>query len=858
MGGLSTAAELRDFVLADPKKASVELRRQLDETPLDDGLRRSRLLTALGLAWREQGDLDRASDLFARAAEAGRSVGHAGAEVRARLSLAGNLIIQGRLDEALVTVEALDHGGDADLRYRIASQLGIILARSGRVPEAGEALEAALEAARSLGNRSESAATLHNLGMLRLQQGRLDDALDHTEQARVLFAESGLPYKVAYCDHNLALISATMGDLPAAFDLFERAERQIREFVGIDFEAKSSYCRALLAAGLFTEAASAAGDAASRCDEAGLRLDGAEARLLQASALVSAGRHDKAAEAARASAEVFADQGRDGWAASALLVEATARLRAGDDVDPAEVESVVGRLAEAGFARDGLAARLLHAEVLTDPVDTLALLDELAPEIDAATVQPRIVAAAVRAAALRAAGDGVGAEAEAVRGMDLLVDHQATLGAADLRVGIRQHALRLIDDGVAAALADDDAERFVAWVERDRSAVAQPPPLLPTRDRSLDEALAHLRADDGSDPDRRRDLEDQVSARARSRTGVGGRLRPLETVEVMAATDGRTLVTYRVDHGQVAAAVLAPGRHPHLHRLGPLSTVTAHIRAVRHDLQRRTRGLATTAGTDRLDRGLDALADLLIRPLGLDLGPDRDAAATPLVVAPSATLFAVPWAVLPGLRGRPLSIVPSLSWWAHNRRARAPLATPGPTVLVAGPDLPFAPVEVAAVARVADDPVTLTDADAHPSAVLDALEGAGVAHVVAHGTVHPENPLLSGLGLAGADLNAYDLQRLARPPRIAVLSSCHVGLPAADPGRELLGLTTGLLTAGAATVIAGTMPVADDEATVELMTDLHRNLGRGLDPAQAWAEVQQRHEDRDPLVTAGFAVFGLG
>nr|WP_255408602.1 CHAT domain-containing protein [Plantactinospora sp. KBS50] len=70
-------------------------------------------------------------------------------------------------------------------------------------------------------------------------------------------------------------------------------------------------------------------------------------------------------------------------------------------------------------------------------------------------------------------------------------------------------------------------------------------------------------------------------------------------------------------------------------------------------------------------------------------------------------------------------------------------------------------------------------------------------------------------------------------------------------GDEALGMTTALLAAGTATVIASVGRVADDAAT-ETMVACHRAVVAGRSPAAALAEaVRGRH-------APGFVCFGAG
>ena len=115
---------------------------------------------------------------------------------------------------------------------------------------------------------------------------------------------------------------------------------------------------------------------------------------------------------------------------------------------------------------------------------------------------------------------------------------------------------------------------------------------------------------------------------------------------------------------------------------------------------------------------------------------------------------------------------------------------------------------------------------------LRGLEGAGIAHIAAHGHVHPENPLFSHLELDDGPLYGYDIARIAHPPEIVVLSACESGLART------------FLDAGTRAVIASVLPVPDAQVG-EAMADVHRLVGHPVEAARAVAHL-------------GFSCYGTG
>jgi CHAT domain-containing protein len=221
----------------------------------------------------------------------------------------------------------------------------------------------------------------------------------------------------------------------------------------------------------------------------------------------------------------------------------------------------------------------------------------------------------------------------------------------------------------------------------------------------------------------------------------------------------------------------------------------------------------------------------------------------------------MPWAALPGLVGRPVTIAPSAALWLAAAATAPSTFTTGPGVaLVAGPGLAGAHAEVTDLAARYTGARVLTGADATVSAVTASVDGAAMAHIAAHGTFRADNPLFSALTLADGALTVYDLERLRTAPRCMVLSSCDAGLSAVRPGDALMGLAAAVLGLGTETLIASVSPVPDEGASL-LMAALHAELAAGSGPAMALARAASSldvGDHRMQAVAAGFACFGSG
>jgi CHAT domain-containing protein len=227
-----------------------------------------------------------------------------------------------------------------------------------------------------------------------------------------------------------------------------------------------------------------------------------------------------------------------------------------------------------------------------------------------------------------------------------------------------------------------------------------------------------------------------------------------------------------------------------------------------------------------------------------------DLPAGPVAISPVAGLHDLPWGLLPALAKRPFVLAPSVALWRRCREVATDV--PAGVVAVGGPELPFARVEAEAVARCYPASAVLTGAGATVAGVGQAMRGCGVAHLACHGRFSSENPMFSSLLVADGPMFVYDLERVAPPPRVVVLSACHAGVHATPTGREILGLTASLLASGPRAVIAATVPIPDTFGTVDVMARLHEQLAAGASPADALLTAR----GEDPVVGGAFAVHG--
>lgn len=842
---------------------------------------------ALGLAARELGDLDGALAHLQAAISVAERAGAQTEAGRARMSLSLVLANRGDTVGALRAAElaARDLSGLDAARLHV--QRALVLQRLGRHQEALLGYRMALPVLRRHGDRLWEARLLSNRGVLHTYRGAFAAAEADLRAAERLLVALGQDLLTAQVRHNLGFVAAARGDVPAALAWFDRADAYFREhgLAGAHAIALLDRSDALASVRLVAEAKEAAQEAVAVLEAAGMASDLAEARLALAQAALLDGDHETARAQAEQARRAFSRQRRQGWAALARWVAVQASWVAGERSDKllAAARRAAETLTAAGWEVAALDARLIAARTALDlgrQRIARAELERAAPARRRGPVQLRTAAWYAEALLALAEGDRAAADAALHRGVTVLEDYRATLGATDLRTAASAHTDDLAVLGLRLALEDGRPARVLEWAERCRAAALLLRPARPPGDAELADDLAELRhvvarikeaTTSGGDVEpllrRQRELEDAVRRRAHHargddvaamRAGLGPRrqVRPPTVDALRAALGERALIDVCAVDGTLWAVVVTPW-HLALRRLGPLDEVTREIANVRFALRRLAVGhgsaVSRQVAVEVVGYAAARLEELLLRPVR-DLVDHRA-----LVVVPPAVLHALPWGLLPSCRRRPVAVAPSASVWLRAATTPSSPSTER-VVLVAGPDLPHAAEEVDALAARYPSAQRLGDGSAAAGDVLAALDGADLAHVAAHGVFRADNPLFSSLHLDDGPLTVYDLERLQQAPRLLVLSACDSGLSAVRPGDELMGLSAALFSLGTSSLVASVVPVPD-ETTRPLMLAFHAAIRRGQPPAAALASARTVSADDDPaalVAAAGFVCFGDG
>ncbi len=829
------------------------------------------------LAWRELGDLERAGRRGLAGVRIAMRGGAARQESEARMTLAFVLLEAGRVRAALHQADRAAVAVTGLPAARVAGQRAMILQRVGRVDEALTQYARALPVLRRHGDRVWEARLLNNRGMAEVERGMLAQAATDFSASRDLLLAAGKTAMAAGADWNLGLVAARRGDVPLALSRYDAAQAD-NDRRGTPLpQLLVDRAEVLLSVGLGAEAVVVAEQAVEQLTATGQHADRAQAVLVLAQALSAAGDPGGARQRADEARQLFIRQHRDSWATLARLTSLSAAERAGAD-DPRRLLAAALRCADAvraaGWPVAELEARLLAARAagrLGDDRIRISQLRQAAARRRVDTLDVRLRVHYARALLHDAEGDRRAGRAALAAGLRVLDEYHALLGATELRITASVIGVDLAATGLAWAMDADDARQALRWADRGRSRATRPRPVRPPRDAALTAALAEVRRLQaqtveaqlaGAQPPtatERRTAERVVVSLSRKAGGWGPRDDRDPGPGRLAGALGPAVLLEFVEQGpDLAVVVVRDGRFT-LHRLGRVDGVTPLIDRLHFALRRLAAGVGSERSRAALRRTATGeagvVADTLLTPVR-DLLADRG-----VVLVPSASLHAVPWAMVPGLDTRPVRIAPSAASW-YTAAQRRPRGADGRQVFVAGPGLPGATAEVIRLADEATAPVVLAgggpDTPAVTDEVLASLDGAALAHIAAHGRRRADNPLFSAVLLADGPLTMYDLEGLAVAPEVVVLSSCESASATVRAGDELVGLVSALLSIGTRTVVA-TGIETPDAATTELMVALHRRLRAGDTPAAALPAARAMLDLDDPTMfaaAAGFLCFG--
>jgi hypothetical protein len=298
----------------------------------------------------------------------------------------------------------------------------------------------------------------------------------------------------------------------------------------------------------------------------------------------------------------------------------------------------------------------------------------------------RAVAWLAEALRAEAAGDSQRLMYACRRGLDVIDDYRSMLGSSELRAQTTAHGAELAILGQRHVLGLRRPQLMLAWSERWRAVALAVPPVLPPADEELQAELAAMR---------------DVSSRLSQGTSLGIRTAPLrhEQQRLERAVRARALRTVgagrddtlrRRSRGFVVSSLLDELGEDRLLELvdidgqlhvlgcgngavrlfaaGTTEQAAREVKFARFILRRLASGPHMPSPEEvhqRLTSMGETLQRVLLGEAAAHLGDGN------VIVVPPGKLHAVPWNLLPCLRLRAVSVVPSAASWMRARRAAA-------------------------------------------------------------------------------------------------------------------------------------------------------------------------------------------
>jgi tetratricopeptide (TPR) repeat protein len=805
---------------------------------------------AAGIVLREIGDVDAGVRELRAALRMARRTGQAEREADVLATLGVALVYAGRTTAGLSALDLAVQRSSGVLAAQVLVRRGMMLFILGRYPAALDDFRQAMPVLRRAGDLLWTARALNVRTLAYLALGITARADADFAAAGHLFTETGQELEAIDTVLNRGQAAFCSGNLPSALSHLDMAASRYRQLRVPTPALSIERCAVLLAAGLAVDALAEADAAVADMERVrGRATKKAELLLRAAECALAAAQPQAAKDWAQAAYRLFRSQQSAWWQAQAARVLIRARYAVGPVSPPLlrEANRAASRLDALG-AGEAAQAHLLAGRVALE----LGRHDQAERHLLAAARSRRHGSPMSRAAGwlseallAQAAGHPRRLLSACRRGLAVLDEHRLGCGASELRAQATAHGAELATLAQRHAVGAGRPRLLLSWSERWRATAHTVPAVRPVADAELCAALAALRyvtrqlesARSEGMPTvalqrEQRRLENTVRAsalRAPGGAAAGTAFNPADLLDELGPAQLIEIV--EVDGSMYVLA--CGGGKVRQFAAGQAADAIRAADFARFALRR----IARSRPEDDLDSALSILAAAGPRLQQALLGPAiRQLGDGPVVIVPSGKLHAIPWALLPALRDRVVSVAPSAAAWM--RAHTAPEPERHNVTLARGPGLASDGAEVPAVAGLYDDVTVLAGAEATAEKVLYELDGAWLAHVAAHGVFRADSPLFSSLRMHDGPLTVYDFEQLRQAPYRLILSSCESGALAPAGADELLGLVSTLLPLGTAGIIAATLPL-NDHAVVPVMISLHKHLRAGRTLAESMCNVRR-------------------
>ena len=873
---------------------------------------------AVANARHERGDYADAQKTYESARNRFRQLGDKLQEAITLSSALHNLIYVGGYEQAHRWYEAARQnyeGLEDRLRLaRLDANYGNVLHRQDLWQEAMGHYQRALDEFQAQEQGHDAAICLRNMATCHISLSNTKEALDCYLQAKELIDELGLTRLGLENDYNIAYLYYHTADYSKAIRLYRRSRRRFEE---VGDERHQALCdldlsEIFLELNMVEEAAELANWAWESFDRIGLRYEAARAVANLGVAISRQGRIFKALEALAQARALFVEEANEVWPTQIDLYEAVLLYREGRSFEASSrAQRSAASFDQLGLPAKTAACELLMARIALDE-DELenaerlcrSALDHLQQHHASSLHFETLLQLGMVLETADRRGEAQIVYREARDQAEHLRSHLQT---DDLKFGFFRSKLRVYEAIVALALQgvpdpEDYPEVFAAMEKAKARSLADLmafrahvlPPKAATRS-NLVESIRSLREElnwyyrqidlkqmtrGGKDSldkvhelRRRSHGKEQQLARTLDELSTTDReLASLQSATVVGLDEIRSalpedtaLLEYFFARGAVYAVVIGGGSIDML----PL-TMASRVREQHRMLQFQLSRFQLGPEFAQLHRGsvdsdtrdhLAALFDELIAPIWPRLLQFDE-----LLVVPHGFLHHLPFqALFDGsdfmidrfrMTYAPSSSVAHLCRLKESAGGGSPLVVGVPV----GEDGEAAEVEQEARAVAAALPGShlLIDEALDGAGLEAASAGRRLLHLATRAHFRRDNPMFSSLELGGQQLTLFDIYNLHLDSELVGLTGCSTGLDTLVGSDALLGLTRGLLYAGARSLMIDLWRNAA-EPNRQFLTDFYTLLAdRPASTAMRDAQLAQRQRNPHPFFWAPYSLIGAG
>ncbi len=793
---------------------------------------------------------------------------------------------------------------------RLEINVANILHRQNRFAEALEAYERAYRELLPHKDVEAIGVALHNIAVCLIALDDYDAARAAYQRMRHLCEQNEMPQLVAQADYNIAYLHFLRGEYSTSLEML-RATREICRKTGdhyhlglCELDASEIY----LALGFVQEAADAAESSLEQFRRLQMNYEMARSQLNLAVAVSLQGNANRALDLFEAAHGMARREDNEILPALIDLYSATTLFEQARFEQAQELSRrALGVFEKAALPSKHVACRLLLGRIGLATGDHERALIECGAALEPLRVLDAPVllyqARFLHGQVLEARGDREGAYAHYQEARSSLETLRSSLQGDELKIGFMRNRVGVYDRLAQLCLERgggeaSDAEVF-SYVEAAKSRILQdlllagpePKNAAPEEDassrrvRELRKALNwyyHLIEREQYSADRiSSDRLNELRAKSISYEhqlhrmlldapvsgSVGATLktsRPANVTEVRTAlAKNSTLLEYFAIDGKVHAIVLSPESF----QIVPVADAAETAQSLRMLQFQLSKFRLNPDYVTRFEAALlqsaqahlQALYKQLIEPVEELLRTRR------LVIVPYGPLHSLPFhAFFDGkdyLVDRfSVSFAPSASIFVNPLRGRESRKQTRSLIFgVDDPRMPSIKREVEAVANVLPNPLVLWAGEATEGALRELGAASRVIHIASHGFFRPDSPMFSAIRLADSYLTLYDLYQMNLPAELLTLSGCVTGLNVVDAGDEAIGLTRGLLYAGAQSLLLSLWEV-DDRTTAEFMKIFYTRYATEARKGDAVRSAMIELRDRfpHPYYWAAFKLIGRG